>query len=68
MPVRSLGVSVQIRECLQASDSLPGEEDEDDEEDDEDEEEEEEEDEEDEEASLRMRECLQKKGGNDVKH
>ena len=31
-------------------------------------EEEEEEDEEDEEASLRMRECLQKKGGNDVKH
>ena len=68
MPVRSLGVSVQIRECLQASDSLPGEEDKDDEEDDEDEEEEEEEDEEDEEASLRMRECLQKKGGNDVKH
>ena len=54
MPVRSLGVSVQIRECLQASDSLPGEEDD--------------EEEEDEEASLRMRECLQKKGGNDVKH
>ena len=62
MPVQSLGVSVQIRECLQASDSLPGEEDKDDED------EEEEEDEEDEEASLRMRECLQKKGGNDVKH
>ena len=28
MPVQSLGVSVQIRECLQASDSLPLDEDE----------------------------------------